>query len=268
MQRLHGTRGDNESTARLKPIEADALAGLTHGFFTREGGVSEGIYASLNAGPGSRDMAGAVAENRRRIATALGLRPHRLLSMNQVHSADVVTVTKPFAERPKADALVTATPGLALAVLTADCAPVLLADRNSGVVGAAHAGWRGAAGGILEAAVGAMTVLGAHPEAMTAVVGPTIAQASYEVGADMRADVLSASPDAEDLFAPAGRVGHFMFDLPGYACRRLAAAGVGAVHQLGLDTYADPERFFSWRRAVHRGEGDYGRLLSAIMAGS
>jgi YfiH family protein len=247
-------------------IEADALAapGLVHGFFTRTGGVSGGPYASLNAGPGSADAAEAVSENRRRIAGRLGVAPDALLTMHQIHSAEVATVTAPFAERPRVDAMVTRVPGLALGVLTADCAPVLLADTSAGVIGAAHAGWRGATNGVLEAAIEAMRALGARPAATVAVIGPTIARSSYEVGSDLLERVLAVSPDADDLFTPSARAGHHMFDLPGYVARRLSAANVATVVDLALDTYADEARFFSYRRATHRGEADYGRLVSAI----
>lgn len=262
MQSLHRPLDETDG---LAPIVAEALSGVTHAFFTREGGVSSGIYASLNAGRGSGDDAASVEENRRRMAARLGVAPDCLLTMHQVHGADVLTVTRPFADRPRVDGLVTATPGIALGVLSADCAPVLFADREAGVVGAAHAGWRGAVAGILEATVAAMAALGARPERTVAVVGPTIAQPSYEVGPEMRDAVLAASPDAHDLFRPSTCEGRFMFDLPAYAVRRLARTCVGTVADLALDTYADETRFYSYRRAVHRGEEDYGRLLAAIV---
>jgi len=246
-------------------LVAEALDGVTHAFFTRKGGVSEGIYAGLNAGLGSDDDPDRVRENRRRISARLGVTPDRLLTMHQIHSADVVTVSEPFGSRPKADAMVTAAPGIALGVLTADCAPVLFADRAAGVVGAAHAGWRGAAGGVLEATVAAMEALGARAADTVAAVGPTIAQRSYEVGPEFKDAVLAASPDAGDLFRPSACAGRQMFDLPAYVCRRLAAAGVGTVADLALDTYTDEARFYSFRRAVHRGEADYGRLLAAVV---
>jgi YfiH family protein len=252
--------------AGLEAIESDALSGdgLAHGFFTRKGGVSAGLYESLNAGRGSADAADAVDENRRRIAARLGVPADALLTMHQVHSAEVATVTEPPPGRPRVDAMVTRTPDLALGVLTADCAPVLLVDTAARVVGAAHAGWRGAVCGILEATVEAMDALGARPAATAAVIGPTIGSASYEVGPELVERVLAVSPDAGDLFAPSPRDGHHMFDLPAYAARRLRGAGVGSVTDLALDTYADEDRFFSYRRATHRGEPDYGRLISAI----
>lgn len=262
MDSLHGPPDEARG---LAPIAAEALRFVRHAFFTREGGVSEGIFAGLNAGRGSADDPERVAENRRRIAARLGVEPARLLTLHQIHSADVITVTEPFEGRPKADAMVTAEPGIALGILTADCAPVLFADREAGVIGAAHAGWRGAVGGVVEATVDAMAALGARAGRIAAVVGPTIAQASYEVGPEMREAVLAASPDACDLFVASAREGRFMFDLPGYVARRLRAAGVGHVEDLALDTYADERRFFSWRRAVHRGEEDYGRLLAAVV---
>jgi YfiH family protein len=240
-------------------IRSDALTApsVRHAFFTREGGVSTGIYESLNAGAGSADDPAAVAENRRRIAAAMGVPAEALVTMNQTHSIDVLTVTAPV-QRPKVDAMVTSRPGLCLGVLTADCAPVLFA--TAGVIGAAHAGWRGAMGGIVEAVLDAMEALGAHRAAVTAVIGPTIAQASYEVGPEF---VARLSGDA-DLFRPSPRAGHAFFDLPGYIVRRAERAGIGRIVDLGLDTYPDP-RFFSYRRTTHRGEADYGRLLSAIV---
>jgi len=262
---VHSIQRPLDEADGIAPILSEALGGTTHGFFTREGGVSGGIYASLNAGRGSNDDPDAVEENRRRIAARLGVSADCLLTMHQIHSADVLTVAEPFSGRPKADAMVTDRPGIALAALSADCAPVLLADTAAGVVGAAHAGWRGAVAGILEATVSAMTALGARAEDTVAVVGPTIGPASYEVGPQMREVVLAASPDTEDLFTPSARAGHCLFDLPAYAVRRLDAAGVGTVVDLGLDTYADEARFFSYRRACHRGEADYGRLLAAIV---
>lgn len=246
------------------------LRPLPHGFFTREGGVSTGIYESLNAGPGSRDGAAAVAENRRRVASALGAEV--LVSLAQVHSAHAITVTEPpAATRPEADAMVTDRPGLALGVLSADCAPVLLADGTAGVVGAAHAGWRGAIGGVLEAALDAMVGLGAMRGRIVAVVGPTISQRAYEVGPEFVERFLDEDPGNARFFAAGrpdtdGRLGgdRAQFDLPGYALARLRAAGVGAASWTGHCTHSDPQRFFSYRRSCQAGESDYGRLVAAI----
>ncbi|WP_366552937.1 peptidoglycan editing factor PgeF [Aquibaculum sediminis] len=243
----------------------NAVAGLRHAFFTREGGVSQGIYDSLNCGPGSKDNPDHVAENRRRAAAALGLEPDRLLTCYQVHSPNVVTVEEPWnaAERPEADGLVTATPGLALGILTADCAPVLLADAQAGVIGAAHAGWKGAVGGVLEATVDAMEALGARRDAIIAGIGPCIAQRSYEVGPDFPAPFLAQGEENRDLFRP-GAGDRLHFDLKDYVARRLHRAGLRQVQPLPCDTCSEEERFFSYRRACLRGEPDYGRQLSAI----
>ncbi|MEM8553078.1 MAG: peptidoglycan editing factor PgeF, partial [Pseudomonadota bacterium] len=196
---------------------------------------------------------------------ALGVDLDALISMNQTHSASVMTVGAEGADRPRVDAMVTAAPGLALTVLHADCAPVLFADARNGVIGAAHAGWRGAAGGIIEATLEAMGAIGAARSSTVAVIGPTIAHASYEVGPDFPVPIVTALPAAADFFTPSKRYGHHMFDLPGYILMRLEAAGVGETQNIDIDTYADEERFFSYRRNTHRGETDYGRLLSAIV---
>jgi polyphenol oxidase len=251
----------------LAPVTSDALAapGLRHGWFTRRGGVSGGVYGSLNAGPGSGDAADRVAANRALIAGHLGVSPSHLLSPFQFHSAEVVTVSAPFSgERPRADAIVTATPGLAIGVLTADCGPVLFADPAARIIGAAHAGWQGAVGGVLENTLAAMVALGARPTRIIAVLGPTITQRSYEVGADFEANVLARDPGAEPFFAAGATASKRQFDLPGYILSRLARAGV-ASHWTGHCTYADPELFFSYRRTTHAGEADYGRQLSAIV---
>lgn len=249
-------------------IQADALTGpgMVHAFFTRSGGVSDGIYASLNGGVGSRDAAVAVAENRRRMAEALALAPDHLAIPYQVHSADALVVEAPFGpeERPRVDGLVTRVPGLAVGVTGADCGVVLLADHRAGVVGAVHAGWKGAFGGVLDATVAAMVSIGAAPAAITAVLGPTIAQASYEVGREFRARFIDREPGYSRFFGPAQRPDHAQFDLPAFILMRLREARVGRVHDLRLDTYADEDRFFSYRRATHRGEPDYGRLIAAI----
>jgi YfiH family protein len=249
------------------PIRAAALdlPGVRHAFFTRAGGVSEGVYASLNGGVGSADSAKAVAENRARMAAALGLQPERLLVPFQVHSPDVAAVEAPWASdaRPRCDGIVTATPGLALGVTGADCGMILFADAEARVIGAAHAGWKGARDGVVEATVEAMIALGAGASRIVAVLGPCIAQASYEVGPEFVAG-FDADAEASRFFAPSRNAGRAMFDLHGYIGLRAARAGVGAFVDLGLDTYADEGRFFSYRRKTHRGEADYGRLVSAI----
>lgn len=247
----------------IEAPELGALPGLRHAFFTREGGVSEGLYASLNGGLGSSDGPERVAENRARMCRHLDLPPQNLVGLYQVHSADVVTVEAPFAERPKADAMVTRVPGLALGIATADCGPILFADAENRVVGAAHAGWKGALGGVAEATVAAMERLGATRRNIVAVLGPTISQGNYEVGADFVARFRAEVPGSERFFSD-GREGHAQFDLPAFILARLAEAGIGTATALGLCTYADPERFYSFRRTTHRSEPDYGRLISAI----
>ncbi|WP_342152156.1 peptidoglycan editing factor PgeF [Methylorubrum sp. SB2] len=248
----------------IEAPELAALPGLRHAFFTREGGVSEGLYASLNGGLGSNDAPDNVAENRARMTRHLDLPSEKnLVSLYQVHSADVVTVEAPFAERPKADAMVTRVPGLALGIATADCGPILFADSENRVVGAAHAGWKGALGGVAEATVAAMEGLGATRKSIVAVLGPTISQANYEVGADFVTRFRAEVPGSERFFAE-GREGHAQFDLPAFILACLAEAGIGRATALGLCTYADAERFYSFRRTTHRSEPDYGRLISAI----
>ncbi|MCR6630044.1 MAG: peptidoglycan editing factor PgeF [Magnetospirillum sp.] len=240
---------------------------IRHAFFTREGGVSQGIYASLNCGPGSNDDAAAVAENRARAMAMLDLAPQALVTVHQSHTPDVVVVDGPWSEagRPVADAMVTVTPGLALGILTADCAPVLLADRRGTVVAAAHAGWKGAVGGVLENTLDKMVALGARKNNLVAAIGPCIGQRSYEVGPDFPAPFLAEEPQNRDFFAPAARDGHFLFDLPGYISRKLSRLGVIDVTRVPADTCRDEARFFSYRRATLRGEPDYGRQLSIIM---
>ena len=247
-----------------KPLEA--LTHIRHGFFTREGGVSKGIYASLNCGYGSQDDKGAVKENRARIAQSLSVAPEKLLTVYQVHSPKVIRVTSAWShlDAPQADAMVTAEPDIALGVLAADCAPVLFADASARVIGAAHAGWKGAFTGVLEATVEAMTGLGAARERIVAAIGPCISRDAYEVGAEFRDRFLEADRANDKWFTPSARDGHFMFDLPAYAASRLGAAGIAAVATLGNCTYADEKRFFSYRRTTHRGEPDYGRQMSAI----
>jgi YfiH family protein len=242
------------------------LPGIRHGFFTRDGGVSDGFYDSLNGGLGSGDAPARVAENRARMAAALGVAPDRLVTAYQVHSPDVVVATQPWthAQAPRADVVVTRVRGLAVGVTTADCGPVLLADREAGVVGAAHAGWKGALAGVVEAAVAAMEQLGAARTRIVAVLGPTIRQPNYEVGPDFVARFAADEAANALFFAPAARAGHAMFDLAGYIAARLQNAGVGRIEDLGHCTYADPARFFSYRRSTHRAEADYGRHVNAI----
>jgi YfiH family protein len=244
-----------------------AIDEVRHGFFTRQGGVSGGLYASLNCGPGSRDEAANVVENRARVAEILGVKPDQLLSVSQQHSADAITAKKPWdaAKQPEADAIVTLTPGLALGILTADCAPVLFADSEARVIGAAHVGWRGALSGIIEATVEAMRKLGASPERMTAVIGPAISQKAYEVGSEYVERFLAEEPESEVFFITDEGSGEPHFDLPGYVGERLARAGVGNIADLCLCTYCEETRLFSYRRSQHRGEDDYGRQISAIV---
>jgi hypothetical protein len=249
-------------------LEADMLAldGIRHGFFTREGGVSGGLYESLNGGTGSNDDAAPVTENRARMAAALGVAPDRFLTAYQIHSPQVVVAEAAWSSdaRPRADAIVTRMRALAIGVSTADCGPVLLADPDAHVIGAAHAGWRGALGGVVEATTGAMVALGASRGTIRAALGPLIRQPNYEVGPDLIARFSAEDPASSRFFAPATRNGHAMFDLGGYIGARLTRAGIRQVQDLGLCTYADPARFFSFRRASHRGEVDYGRHINAI----
>jgi len=241
-----------------------ALPGVRHGFFTRRGGVSEGLYASLNVGLGSADDPAAVRENRRRAAAALGATG--LVTVHQVHSADVAAAAGPWpGDPPRADALVTTTPGVLLGALAADCAPVLIADAAAGVAAAVHAGWRGALGGIVEAAVERMVAAGAARDRLVAAVGPCIGPRSYEVGLEFETRFVDADAAAGRFFAPAPDPVKRLFDLPAFVLARLAAAGVGRAEWTGHDTCAQGEDFFSNRRAVRSGEPDYGRLLSAIM---
>lgn len=254
----------------VKPVEATNLkriAGVRHGFFTRDGGVSSGIYAGLNCGLGSRDQQDVVRENRARAASHLGSDAGDVLTVYQVHSADTYVASGPIArdQLPKADAVVTRTPGLAIGVLTADCTPVLFADAQAGVVAAAHAGWRGAAGGVVEATLSAMETLGASRERVAVAIGPTINQAAYEVGEDFAAQLQTADVDSVQFFAPGAAPGKFQFDLPGYVEFRLRRAGVGDIERQSQCTYDNESKFFSFRRATHRGEADYGRQISAIV---
>jgi YfiH family protein len=250
---------------RLASPLLSAVPGLRHAFFTREGGVSGGIYASLNAGIGSNDDPANVRENRRRMAEQVGVAPEHFLSVHQTHSPDVVVATGPWqgASRPRADAIVTRAEGLAIGASAADCGPVLLADPNARVIGAAHAGWKGALTGILESTVEAMEKLGAARSGIVAAIGPLIRQHSYEVGNEFVERFIEADAENALLFIPAAREGHAMFDLAGLIRIRLENAGVLVIDDTGLDTYSD-ERFYSYRRSVHRSEPDYGRHVHAI----
>ncbi len=248
----------------LDILTSDLLAGVRHGFFGRRGGASSGIYAGLNCGPGSRDQREAVRLNRERVAAAMEVAPARLLSLHQVHSTDVVVAgAAGWAERPRADAAVSATRGLALGILTADCAPVLLHDPDAGVIGAAHAGWRGALEGVVEATLAAMERLGARTASVRAAVGPTISQRAYEVGPEFFDRFRDEAAGYERFFAP-GQGDRLRFDLPGFVVERLRAAGVAKAGWVGACTYSEPDRFFSYRRSTRAREPDYGRLISVI----
>ena len=243
-----------------------AIPGLRHAFFTRDGGVSDGVYAGLNGGLGSDDNPARVAENRRRMAEQLGVAPSHLIGVHQVHSPDAVVATAPWngAARPKADAIVTRSEGLAIGVTTADCGPILLVDPKARVIGAAHAGWKGALTGILESTIEVMEKLGAERSGMVAAIGPLIRQSSYEVGPEFVERFLEADAGNATFFLPGERDGHAMFDLAGFIRMRLESAGVLMIDDLGIDTYSD-ERCFSYRRSVHRKEPDYGRHVHAIV---
>ena len=240
-------------------------SGIAHAFFGRRGGVSEGVYASLNCGPGSSDNRDRVLENRRRAITTLSPEA-KLVTLYQVHGANVVEVTGPWPieRNPKADALVTNRPGVALGILTADCAPILLADPGAGVIGAAHAGWGGAIAGVTDAVIAAMVKLGARAEHIRAALGPCISQTAYEVGPEFEARFVTQNSANRRFFTLSKRPDHWQFDLPAYVAHRLASAGVRAVDTLAACTYAREEDFFSYRRTTHREEPDYGRQLSAI----
>lgn len=247
----------------LDPLTHDTLLPLTHGFFTRKGGASSGIFQGLNCGQGSSDQSEAVAVNRDRVAQRLGVPLRALMGVHQIHSADVITVSAPWDTPPRADAMVTDRPGIALCVLTADCQPVLLADMSAGVIGAAHAGWRGALSGVLGNTVHAMVALGARADRITAVIGPTISQRAYEVDPDFRLAFLADDPTHARFFGP-GNGSKVQFDLPAFGLHQLARAGVGQACWTGHCTYSDAGQFFSYRRSVHGHEADYGRLISAI----
>lgn len=251
-------------------LQASSLAdrhGIRHAFFTRSGGVSQGVYTSLNGGVGSKDVPEKVAENRSRMAATLGVRPERLLTPYQIHSADVIVASEPWsaAQRPRGDAVVTQIPDLAIGVSTADCGPLLFAECEAGVIGAAHAGWRGALTGVIEATIATMATLGARPHRIVAALGPTIRQQNYEVGPEFVDRFLAADRSNARFFSPAQREGHAMFDLGGYIAHRIGRADIAQFEDLGLCTYADPERFFSYRRTTRNGEPDYGRHINAIV---
>ncbi|WP_424831283.1 peptidoglycan editing factor PgeF [Ruegeria sp.] len=248
----------------LEILTSDLLSPVRHGFFTRRGGASSGIFAGLNCGHGSSDQTEAVALNRKRVADAMEVKTDALIGVHQVHSPIVVTVEEPMTgEKPRADAVVTATPGLALTILTADCQPVLFADPDANVIGAAHAGWRGALDGVLEATLVAMESLGAHRENTIAVIGPTISQSAYEVGPEFLDDFMASAPENSRFFAN-GQGDRLQFDLPAFGLHKLREAGVGHAGWTRHCTYSDPDRFYSYRRATHAKEADYGRLISAI----
>lgn len=248
----------------LEILTSDTLSPLRHGFFTRKGGASSGVFAGLNCGRGSSDIAEVVEINRARVAHAMGVEPEALISVHQVHSADVVRVQAGGHHGvERADGMVTDQPGLALAVLTADCQPVLFADAEAGVIGAAHAGWRGALDGVLEAVLDRMEDLGAERDRIAAVIGPTISQRAYEVGPEFLDRFMDDDPENVRFFA-GGTGDRMLFDLTGYSLHRLREAGIGHAEWTRHCTYTDEERFYSYRRSVHRGEADYGRLIAAI----
>jgi polyphenol oxidase len=253
-----------QSTITLSALDGEPA--IRHAFFTRQGGVSGGMFASLNCGFGSGDDLNAVARNRAIAAAQLDLPPERLVSCHQIHGTNVMTVEQPWRreDNPRADGTVTKVPGIALGVLAADCAPVLLADPEAGVIGAAHGGWRGALAGTMEATVMAMVVLGARADRIRAGIGPCIGQPSYEVGPEFPANFAAVDPASAAFFVPASRPGHFLFDLPGYIALRLQRLGLAAVQRAPHDTAAEEDLFFSYRRACLRGERDYGRGLAAI----
>lgn len=253
----------------VSPLLSPALtaAGIRHAFFTRQGGVSKGIYASLNGGIGSDDDRGDVLENRARMAAHLGVMPDHFVSLYQIHSPTCLEVMQPWGAevRPQADAMVTRKKGIALGIGTADCGPVLFADPKVQVIGAAHSGWKGAKGGVLEATIDRMEALGARRERIVAVLGPMLSQKNYEIGPEFLANFLAEDAANSRFFAKGEKADHPYFDLPGYISMRLARAGIGTIEDLAYCTYADPERFYSYRRKTHLGEADYGRLISAIV---
>ncbi len=253
----------------LEILTSDILSPFRHGFFTRHGGVSSGIFKGLNCGVGSSDQTDIVQMNRKLVADAMSVRPDHLLSVSQVHSATAVAVDGPLSgDRPEADAIVSATPGVALGILTADCAPVLFADQDAGVVGAAHAGWKGALDGVLEATIDAMEALGADRNDISATIGPCISQRNYEVGLEFFENFMAEDTGFARFFARGRDADHYQFDLPSFCLQKLRGAGVEAADWIGHCTYADPDRFYSYRRATHLKEADYGRLISVISTDS
>ena len=252
--------------AMLQASSLAALGGIRHGFFTRDGGVSTGVYATLNGGVGSNDTPDNVGENRARMAAVLDVAPERLLTAYQIHSPNVVVAERPWTHetRPRADAIVTRTPALAIGISTADCGPLLFADAQAHVVGAAHAGWRGALTGVIEATLAAMEKLGANRGRIAVALGPTIRQPNYEVGPEFVATFKQDDTGNARFFAASPRAGHALFDLPGYIAARLARVDVTRFEDLGFCNYAEPARFFSYRRATHLVEADYGRHVNAI----
>jgi polyphenol oxidase len=242
------------------------IAGVTHGFFTREGGTSQGLFSSLNCGFGSGDDLETVARNRALVAGSMGVEADRLLTLYQEHSPKVITVSEPWQREsaPLADAMVTKERGIALGALTADCAPVIFADGRARIVGIAHAGWKGALNGVTDATIRAMEKLGADRAAIVAAIGPAISAAVYEVGPEFHGRFLEADPANEAFFRPAPKPQHWLFDLPNYLLARLRRSGIGRAEDLALCTYDDEQRFFSYRRATHRNESHYGRLISAV----
>jgi YfiH family protein len=250
----------------LQASSLSRLSRIRHAFFTRAGGVSEGVYATLNGGVGSDDAPARVDENRARMAAVLGVAPDHLLTAYQIHSPEVTIAERPWMReaRPRADAIVTRVPGLAIGVSTADCGPLLLADAQSGVIGATHAGWRGALAGVIEATVAAMEMLGANRRHITSALGPLIRQPNYEVGPEVVERFVAADSASERFFKPSLRASHAMFDLAGYIESRVRDAGIADYEDLGLCTYAEPDRFFSYRRMTRLGEADYGRHVNAI----
>lgn len=248
----------------LEILTSDLLTPTRHGFFTRRGGASSGVFTGLNCGVGSSDQSDMVTINRARVADAMNVPASHLAAVHQIHSADVLTVTAPLqGDRPRADALVTATPGIALSILTADCQPVLFSDPEAGVIGAAHAGWRGARDGVLEATLDAMEALGAERANICAVIGPSISQSAYEVGPEFFDDFITHDA-ANDRFFAAGEMDRWMFDLPAYGLHRMHTAGIGEAVWTRHCTYTEADRFYSYRRATHNREADYGRLISTI----
>ncbi len=247
----------------LEILTSEYLSPVRHGFFTRRGGASSGIFHGLNCGAGSSDQRAAVDLNRARVAEAMAVEPEALISVHQVHSVDVITLSGPINDSPRADSMVTATPGLALSVLTADCQPILFHDAEANVIGATHAGWRGALNGVLEATLEAMEALGAARASTAAIIGPSISQRAYEVGPEFLDDFLADDPDNSQFFTN-GANDRMQFDLQGFGLHRLRRAGIGHAEWTRHCTYSDPDRFYSYRRTTHAKEADYGRLISSI----